>query len=47
MKLNYFVNIKEQGISLLSDPMQLQGLSFMVDITIYLSELNLNFQGKN
>ena len=42
-----FLQTKNQDTSLLSDQTWLQDLSFMVDITQHLSELNLLFQGKD
>jgi len=45
-EIKLFVDIKKQDISLLSDPMWLQDLSFMVYITKHLSKLNLNLQDK-
>ncbi|KAL4152891.1 hypothetical protein QTP88_000724 [Uroleucon formosanum] len=45
--IQIFLESKEQDVSVLSDPMWLQDLSFMVDITKHLSNLNLKLQGKN
>jgi hypothetical protein len=39
--IQIFLESKEQDVSTLSDPMWLQDLSFMVDITKHLSNLNL------
>jgi hypothetical protein len=42
-----FLEIKNQDTSLFADLTWLQDLSFMVDITKHLSDLNLFLQGKN
>ncbi|VVC32953.1 Hypothetical protein CINCED_3A012313 [Cinara cedri] len=45
--IQIFLESKEQDVSILLDPMWLQDLSFMVDITKHLSYLNLKLQGKD
>lgn len=44
-EIRLFMEVKEQDVSLLSDVPFLQDLSFMVDITKHLSDLNTKLQG--
>jgi len=45
--IQIFLESKKPDVSTLSDPMWLKDLSIMVDITKYLSNLNLKLQGKD
>jgi hypothetical protein len=46
-EIKIFLESKVQDVSTLSDPIWLEDLSFMVDITKHLSNLNLKLQGKD